>query len=293
MPLDTSHSTVDDSAVDRRAPWRIRLDERVTGRRATWAITVLIALNAIILGLETYPAIMDSPAGPPLRYLDLVIIAVFVVEIVLKLVARGWGFFRSGWNCFDFVVVAIALVPANEGLQVLRALRVLRVARLLSQVRQLRDIIESVGRAMQGMMWTGVLLGLVFYIFGVMGTQLFREALPEYFGSLGTTFITLFQVMTLDGWPNIIHPLIDMKSWAWMYFMPFILISAFIVLNLFIAIIVNATNSVAADKAREADPSAEILREVRELRAEVADLRSDRMSVDSAGAEVHHSERET
>jgi len=226
-------------------------------------IIVLILVNAVILGLETSPAIMDRIGGV-LILINKVVLAIFVVEILIKLYAFGFRFFRSGWNVFDFLVVGIALVPATGPLEVLRSLRILRVLRLLSQVERLRHIIESLMRALPGMGWTAALLMLVFYVFAVMGTMIFGEVFPEYWGHLGRSFFSLFQIMTLESWSSgIARPMLEEFPLSWMFFVPFILVSSFMVLNLFIAIIVSATNAIHEDEASE--ERRELLAELRKV----------------------------
>jgi voltage-gated sodium channel len=230
------------------AGWRDRLGRLVEGRLVTRFIVALIIANAIILGLETSPAVM-ARIGPVLVALNGFILGVFVVEIALKLIAFGPRFFRSGWNVFDFLVVGVSLLPAAGPLEILRALRVLRVLRLLSQVPKLRVIIESLLRALPGMGWTALLLVLVFYVFAVMGTMMFGEAFPDYWGNLGASLFSLFQIMTLESWSSgIARPMMAAYPWSWLFFVPFILISTFMVLNLFIAIIVTATQSIHQDE---------------------------------------------
>ena len=226
-------------------------------------IIVLILVNAVILGMETSEAIMQRIGGV-LIFANQVILAVFVVEILIKLFAFGFRFFRSGWNVFDFLVVGIALVPAAGPLEVLRALRILRVLRLLSQVQRLKNIIESLMRALPGMGWTAALLVLVFYIFAVMGTMMFGDAFPEYWGTLGRSFFSLFQIMTLESWSSAIaRPMLEEMPLSWMFFVPFILVSSFMVLNLFIAIIVSATNAIHEDE--EAEERRKLLEELRRI----------------------------
>lgn len=229
----------------------------------------LILLNAITLGLQTSSGVMASIGGP-LRVIDTIILSVFVVELVLKLIAWRLAFFRSGWNVFDFIIVGISLVPASDGLTVLRTLRVLRLLRLISQIPKLREIVEAIGRSLSGLMWTAALLSLIFYIFGVMGTMLFRDAAPAQFGTLGSSLLSLFQVMTLDNWSIIFGTVRETYPWAWAYFVPFILIATFMVLNLFIAVIVNATQSLGRDE--DAEHHTQLLAEIRSLSAQVADL---------------------
>ncbi|MDT8439618.1 MAG: ion transporter [Wenzhouxiangellaceae bacterium] len=231
-----------------RALWRERLGAWIESERPRDFIIVLILVNALILGLETSPTLMERIGGV-LIALNTAILVVFVLEIALKLLAFGPRFFRSGWNVFDFLVVGIALVPASGPLEVLRALRILRVLRLLSQVQRLRMIVDSLIHALPGMGWAAALLLLIFYIFAVMGTMLFGETFPELWGSLGASLFTLFQVMTLESWATgVARPMFEAFPMAWLYFLPFILVSSFMVLNLFIAIIVSATNAIHEDE---------------------------------------------
>jgi voltage-gated sodium channel len=228
--------------------WRQQLGSWIEGVAVTRFIITLIVINAIILGLETSDRVMAS-AGPFLIASNRLILAVFVIEILLKLLAFGPRFFRSGWNVFDFLIVSISLVPASGPLEILRALRILRVLRLLSQVPKLRIIIESLLRALPGMGWTALLLVLVFYVFAVMGTMLFAEDFPELWGNLGLSLFSLFQIMTLESWSSgVARPMMEVYPLIWLYFVPFILVSSFMVLNLFIAIIVTATQSIHADE---------------------------------------------
>jgi voltage-gated sodium channel len=231
-------------------PWRTRLGQWVESPAIRHFITTLIILNAVVLGLETSPAVRAASGGL-LEWFNQLILWVFVVEIGLKLVAFGPRFFRSGWNVFDFIIVGISLTPASGPLAILRSLRILRVLRLLSTVRRLRLLVESLMQAIPGIGWTAALLLMMFYIFGVMGTELFGESFPEWFGSLGASIYSLFQIMTLESWSmGIARPVMEQYPHAWAFFVPFILISSFMVLNLFIAIIVSATQEVHESEQR-------------------------------------------
>lgn len=227
------------SATMNASGWRARVGAWVESRAVQNTIVGLIVFNAAILGLETSETVM-ARAGEALVLLDRIVLAIFVAEIALKLYAWGPRFFRSAWNVFDFAIVAIALVPASGPFAILRALRILRVLRLLTRIERLRHIIESLLRAIPSIGWIAFLLMMVFYIFGVMGTQLYGDTFPKFFGTLGRTMYTLFQVMTLESWSMAVaRPVIDEFPYAWIYFITFILITAFTVLNLFIGIIVN------------------------------------------------------
>lgn len=218
---------------------RQRIGHWVESPRIQNIIIVVIVINAITLGLETSSAVM-SRVGGVLTGIEQLVLGIFVVEILIKLFAFGPRFFRNGWNVFDFAIVGIALVPASGPFAILRALRILRVLRLLTKIDRLRHIIESLLKAIPSIGWIVFLLLMVFYIFGVMGTQLFADSFPEQFGHLGLTLYSLFQVMTLESWSQeISRPVMAVYPYAWLYFISFILITAFVVLNLFIGIIVS------------------------------------------------------
>jgi voltage-gated sodium channel len=200
-------------------------------------IVALILLNALTLGLETSVTAMAF-AGPVLVTLDRLILAIFTLEVLAKMFAYGLRFWRNPWNVFDFLVVGIALVPGTGPFSVLRVLRLLR---LVSMVPKLRFIVEALLRAIPGIGSILGLLMLVFYVFAIIATGLFRETHPEWFGTLGASMYTLFQIMTLESWSmGISRPVMEEHPWAWAFFVPFILIATFTVLNLFIAIIVDA-----------------------------------------------------
>jgi len=261
--------------------WQQRLGDWIESPALRRLITVLILINAVVLGVETSD-VARARFGAVLLWLNQGVLAVFVAELVIKLVAFGPRFFRSGWNVFDFLIVAIALVPASGPLQILRSLRILRVLRLLSTVQRLRMLVDSLLQALPGIGWTAALLLMMFYVFGVMGTELFGTQFPDWFGSLGKSAYTLFQIMTLESWSmGIARPVMEAYPWAWLFFVPFILISSFMVLNLFIAIIVSATQEVheseqraerqaADDKARhEREEIVRLLRDISERMAKL------------------------
>jgi voltage-gated sodium channel len=203
------------------------------------ALVGLIVLNAVTLGLATSRTVSDA-IGPVLDLVDHVILAVFAVELVLKLVAWRLRFFRSGWNVFDLVVVGISLMPSSGPLSALRALRVLRLLRMISIVPSMRVVIDAMFRALPGMGSIGALLALIVYVGAVLGTNLFGEIAPEFFGTLGASMFTLFQIMTVEGWPDIARGIMAEMPGAWLFFVVFLLLATFTVLNLFIGIIVSS-----------------------------------------------------
>jgi voltage-gated sodium channel len=243
----------------------------------------LILVNAAILGLETWPAAMAA-AGDLLRALDAFILGVFVIEIALRIYAHRAAFWRDPWSVFDFTVVAIALVPASGPFAVLRALRVLRVLRLLTVVPSMRRVVGALLAAIPGLGSIGLVLAIIFYVFAVIGTNLFAETHPQWFGSLGSTLYTLFQVMTLESWSmGISRPVMEEHPYAWLFFVTFILVATFTMLNLFIAIIVNAMQSYQETEREETVHAVheaqdhiegELHAEMKSLRAEMAQLKT-------------------
>jgi voltage-gated sodium channel len=242
-------------------------------------ILALIILNAITLGLETSPAVMEQ-AGPLLRALDQAILAIFVVELIARMAVHRLSFFRDPWSLFDLFVVAIALVPATGSLSVLRALRILRVLRLITVLPSLKRVVGGLVRAVPGMGSILLLLCLIFYVFSVMGAKLFGPTHPELFGSLGQTAYTLFQVMTFDDWSaGVVKPLTEQHPYAWFFFIVFILVSTFMALNLFIGVVVGALDAeTAADAPKLTHPPGrdeQVLEELKALRREITVLRAE------------------
>jgi voltage-gated sodium channel len=255
------------------------------------AVIGLILLNAVTLGLETSERLMASDLGAWLTAADSVLLWLFTLEIALRIFAFRSRFFRDPWGLFDIVVVGIAWVPDSGPFAVLRALRVLRVLRLISVMPRLRLVVEAMLHALPGMGSIVLLMVLLFYVFAVMATKLFGAILPERFGTLGSSLFTLFQLMTLESWAEAtVRPILEHQPLAWMFFVPFILVTTFVVLNLFIGVIVDSIQTLreqresadarvalaatdAAVSAAHADALL-LLREIRALREEVAALRA-------------------
>ena len=211
----------------------------------------VILFNAAILGLETSDMAM-ARAGGLITLLDSICLAIFVIEIAIKLFARGGGFFRDGWNIFDFVIVAISLIPAAQGLSVLRALRILRLLRVLSVTPSLRRVVEGLMSALPGMASVFLLMGIIFYIGSVMATKLFGDSFPEWFGTLGRSAYSLFQIMTLESWSmGIVRPVMEVYPQAWAFFVPFILVTTFAVVNLVVGLIVNSMQDAHHEEETE------------------------------------------
>jgi voltage-gated sodium channel len=248
---------------------RQRLDRWLESAPVHNSLIALILINAVILGLETSPSLMAA-WGSWLSAADRAILGVFVIEIALRLFVHRMAYFRDPWNVFDFIVVAIALVPASGPLAVLRALRILRVLRLITLVPSMKRVVGGLLSALPGLTSVMGIICIIFYVAAVIATKLFAADFPALFGDLGKSAFTLFQVMTLEGWAmEVVRPVMAVYPSSWIFFLIFILASTFTLLNLFIAVIVNAIHQEGA--ADRADPTtAEIAR----LREEIAALRS-------------------
>ncbi|MEM6971868.1 MAG: ion transporter [Pseudomonadota bacterium] len=216
------------------------------------AIIAVIVANAIILGLETSATAMAA-AGGLIDTLDKLCLSIFVLELGLKFIAQGLRFFTRGWNIFDFVIVAVAMMPAGEGVSVLRALRILRVLRLITAAPRLRRVIEGFVGALPGMGSVFLLMALIFYVAAVMATNLFGPTFDTWFGTVGRSAYSLFQIMTLESWSmGIVRPVMEVHPEAWAFFVPFIAITTFAVVNLLVGLIVNSMQDAHAEEANAA-----------------------------------------
>jgi voltage-gated sodium channel len=206
-----------------------------------WMIA-LIVFNGVLIGLETSHEVNEA-YGHWLELGNDLILAVFIAEAALKIIAVAphlRRYFGDGWNLFDFGVIVLSLVPATgEYALVARLIRVLRVLRLVSAMPQLRLIVATLVRSIPSMGHVLMLLGIVFYIYAITGFHLFHQHDEEHWGTLGSALLTLFQIVTLEGWVDVMEEALAARPWAWIYFMTFVLIGTFVVLNLFIAVVVN------------------------------------------------------
>ncbi len=257
------------------ATLRSRVGHFMEGPRFNAFIITVIVLNAITLGLETSDWVM-ARAAEPLHFFDKAVLVVFVVEMLLKLFAFDLRYFKKGWNLFDFTIVVIALMPATGDLSVLRSLRVLRVLRLIAIVPSMRKVVQALLTAIPGVTSVIALMTLVYYVFAVMTTKLFGAIFPQWFGTIGESMYSLFQIMTLESWSmGIVRPVMEKFPWAWAVFVPFIMMTTFAVMNLFIAVIVNAMTEQSSEAA-EAQTSE--LREIAEQETEVLLDRMDKLT---------------
>jgi len=240
------------------ASFRRRLSQFVDSAPVQNVVLAVIVINAVIIALAT-TAEEGTTTYDVLHFLDSIALVIFVIELVLKLVAYGpKRFFTDGWAVFDFIVVAIALVPSSGPLSVLRALRVLRILRVIKFLPQVRMVVEALLRSFPGIGAIALLMSLVFFVASVMSTELFGDQFPEWFGSIGKSTYSLFQIMTLESWSmGIVRPIMEVMPTAWLFFVPFILIAAFITLNLFIAVIVDTMQSLRIEREEAEHAEAE------------------------------------
>lgn len=237
---------------------RAKLSDIVESKTSVRIITILILINSITLGIETDPTLFVE-YDELLNFIDKSILTLFTIELALKLFAYRSDFFKSGWNIFDFFIVGIAWIAAVGALSILRALRIFRVFRLFSVVPQMRRLLSALVHSIPGMLSVLGILVLIFYVCAVLSTTLFGHhqdpQMKEWFGSISASLYTLFQIMTLESWSmGIVRPTMVIYPLSWLFFVPFIIVTSFAVLNLFIGIIVDAMQS-AQHEPREHDKS--------------------------------------
>lgn len=255
--------------------WKQNIERFINHPTVQHVIVFLIVLNAALLGMETSPSIVEA-FGKELVWMDHAILGVFILELVLLMAARGWKFFTDPWCVFDFLVVGIAIIPATESFSVLRALRVLRVLRLINKVESMRKVVAGLLNSLPSLASVAGLTLIIFYVFSVMATNLFGEDFPELFGSMGNSAFTLFQVMTLESWSEgVARPIMEKIPYAWVFFLLFILIATFIVINLFIAVIVDSLNNLENESVEIHKEEQSIHKEVVALREQLAQQNQD------------------
>ena len=257
--------------------------------RKVWeyTIAILIGISAIIIGIEASSITLSTQIKYTFDVIDALIVFIFVFDVSLRIYGQGKAYFKYYWNLFDFAIVALVtitfipdIIPIEGSFAFLRLFRVIRVLLIFSKINQVQDIIDGLRKAIPGMWAVFLILSLVFFMFAVLGKELFGELNEKLFGDLGRSAYSLFQVMTLEGWSEVVvRPIMNVYPLAWLYFIPFILVTAFIILNLLIAIIVSAMEQVRVKKIEEQESESEmisnhILDEIQSLRKEVKKLES-------------------
>ena len=251
------------------------------------SILAVIVANAVVIGIETYPAVQEDWSGL-LRVVDGAFLLIFTVEITIRLLAYGrrpWEFFRGGWNVFDFVIVVLALLPViGANVTLVRLVRVLRVVRLVEAIDDLRMIVLGLARSLAALAGVAVFVVLVMYVYAVTGTALFGEELPDEWGTAGVAMMTCFRILTLDNWDDLYFPALEVTPWATPYFVSFIIVATLVVLNIVIAVVVSSVEqarqseleretALVAEQAGERAP--EISERIVALRAALDQLEQD------------------
>lgn len=258
-------------------PINNKLEKILDSDRAHECVAILIILNAFVLGAETYPSM--QPYVSFFHAIDSILLGVFVIELSLRIFAGGFRFFKCGWNLFDMVTILVSVISAFPALSAFRVIRIIRVMRLISIFPQMRMVISALYMAIPGILSVACLLFMMFYVFSVIAYNLFNDINPELFSSLGGSMYTLFQLMLCDEWSAITRPILEKMPYSWLFFIPFIVIMTFSMLNLFFGLIVNAMQR-AADKENE-----EFVAKRKKLRKQHADeLSSNQDSTDRMGA---------
>ncbi len=217
-------------------------------------IITLIVVNGIILGLETVPELL-AQFESVFVWGNRIILAVFIVEALIKIISHApkmHHYFYNGWNVFDFTVVVLSLIPASgEFAMLARLARLLRVLRLISVIPELRIIVATLVRSIPSMGNIMLLMSIIFYIYAVAGYHLFHEHDPEHWGSLGMALLTLFRIVTLEDWTDVMYTAMEMHPLAWIYFVSFVIVGTFVVINLFIAVVINNLDEAKAEQLKE------------------------------------------
>lgn len=245
-------------------------------------ILAVIVINCVIMGFQTSANVMNV-CGDILNTVDKICLIIFIIELFLKIIVYNKHFLKNGWNIFDTIIVAISVLSDFSFLssfrvfrvfRSLKALKSLRGLRLISGIEKLQVIVMAIIRAIPSILWTGGLLSLIYYIFAIMGVSLFGEAFPDWFGNIGRAMYTLFQVMTLESWSmGISRPVMEVYPMAWLYFVPFVLISAFIVMNVVVGIVVNSISEVTQiNNAEEVEKSDDINKELELIKQHIQNI---------------------
>ena len=243
--------------------------QRLVGAPAfEYVIVALILGNGALLGMETSPDLVRR-FGEWMHLGNQVVLAVFILEALLKMMAvpADQPYFRDGWNVFDFSVIVFSLLPATgEYAMIARLARLLRVLRLISTIQELRLIVSTLVRSIPSMGHVMLLMSIIFYIYAITGYQLFHEHDPVHWRNLGISLLSLFRVVTLEDWTDIMYTAMELHPMAWLYFVSFVVLGTFVVINLFIAVVLNNLEEAKAERLRELEQPVsreEILRDLR------------------------------
>lgn len=203
----------------------------------------LIIFTAAIIGYEAFPSLMTPSLEARFDILHNIVLGAFILEAAIKMIAlapRSWHYFKSGWNCFDFSLIILSLLPiASEFAMLGRVLRLLRVLRLINSLPELRLIVETLVRSIPSMLHITILMSILFFIYGVLGFHLFHDHDPTHWQNLAYSLLTLFRIVTLEDWTDVMYKAMELSPFYALYFVSFVVVGTFVVVNLFIAVVIN------------------------------------------------------
>lgn len=242
---------------------------------ASWfghTVTVVILLNALVVGLDTSRYLHDN-FQHVFHSINDVVLYLFIVEALIKMMStfpRSDRYFRDGWNVFDFTIIVFCLIPATGQLATIaRLARVLRVLRLVSVLPHLRMLVTALMRSIPGMFNIVLLMSIIFYVYGVAGYHLFHEVDPTHWRTLGISLLSLFRIVTLEDWTDIMYTALEHFWWAWAYFLSFVIVGTFVIINLFIGIVITNVQEAREKSLEEQRPevhSDAVIAELRQTR---------------------------
>ena len=234
---------------------RNRLARLVDSTPFTLAIVAVIIVNAAVLGLDTYQGV-DARWGDELYLINAVCLGIFVCELLLRIASYGsrpWNFFRDGWNVFDLIVIGGAFLPGvRENATLLRLARLGRIVRVVRLLPELRVLLLGVWRSVPPLLSIAVVTGMILFVYGMVGWIMFADELPQQWGNIGRAMLTLFVMLTLENFPVYMEQGMEVHPWSWVYFVSFILVAAFVVLNVLIGIVLNSMEEARETERRRA-----------------------------------------
>ena len=217
------------------------------------AVIGVIIASALSFGVRTFS--LEPPIMLVINTFDYFVTVFFAVEVTLRFAGEQEkrSFFKKGWNVFDSIIVVLSLIPLPDGEYVLlaRVLRIVRVLRLISFVPELRQIVEALLRAIPRLGYVAILIFIVFYIYAVIGSLMFSKINEDLWGNVGSAMLTLFRVMTFEDWTDVMYATLNVYAWAWIYYLSFILVVSFALLNMMIGVIVQSMEDVSDSKAKK------------------------------------------
>ncbi|MDX8388781.1 MAG: ion transporter [Ghiorsea sp.] len=243
-------------------------------------IVAVILINAVVIGMETSPDYAQR-FGVIFEIINDLILGIFIIEAAMKMFAlspKVYKYFQNGWNLFDFSIIVLSLIPSTGGLAMLaRLARLLRVFRLITVIPELRLIVATLVRSIPSMGNIMILMSIIFYIFAVAGQQLFHEHDPEHWDNLGISLLSLFRIVTLEDWTDLMYTTMEVYAYSWIYFVSFVILGTFVIINLFIAIVLNNLDEAKQEELesmRQPLTNKQLMQELDQTQKMLADLRS-------------------